>query len=152
MRTIGIRVRPGDVTFVIYDVDNRTILNIETIKIPKALTDAESLKYVRTNILDILREYEIEKAGIRIIESSSRQKNIMRIQIEGVIQETFASSCLTKYFCGQIATIAKLLNIERSDFKKYIDGELIYDSVENWIDLTDIQREACLAAIGADNA
>jgi len=152
MRTIGIRARPDDVTFVIYDVDDQAILNIETIKIPKALSDAESLKYVRTNILDILREYEIEKAGIRIIESNSQQKSIKRIQIEGVIQETFASSSLSKYFCGQISTITKLIGINRADFKKYINGVIMFDSVENWADLNDIQREACLAAIGACNA
>ena len=71
MKAIGIRVAPGEVTFAVYDTDSRTVVNLEEIVVPKALTTPESLKYVRSNLLDILREYEIEKAGIRTTEWSA---------------------------------------------------------------------------------
>lgn len=152
MRTIGLRAKPDAITFVIFDSDEARIINIETMKIPKALSNPESLKYVRTNILDILREYSIDKAGIRIMESNAKQRNIPRVQIEGVIQETFASSSLEKYFCGQISSISKLINIEREDFKKYVNGVNTYDAIENWVDLNTEEKEACFTAIGAANA
>lgn len=152
MKTIGFRVKPKQITFVVYDSNEHSIINVETIKIPKALSIPEYLKYIRTNIIDILREYQISKAGLRITESSAQSLNIERIQIEGVIQETFASTILAGYFCGQISNISPKLGIERSDFKKYVNGELNYDSVENWSELNEEEREACLTAIGTVNA
>ena len=152
MRTIGIRVEPTAITFVIYDHDENTIINVEKFKIPKALTRPERLKYVRVNLLDILREYEVHLAGIRITESNAQTPNIDRIQIGGVILEAFASSPLKGYFCGQISSISKRLGIERTDFKKYIEDDLDFAAIENWSDLTKVEKEACFAAIGAANA
>jgi hypothetical protein len=74
------------------------------------------------------------------------------LQIEGVIQEAFASSSLESYYCGQISSISSRLGIERTNFKKFVSGELNYEAVENWSDLDSIQREATLAALGAINA
>ncbi len=149
MNVIGIRVEPSAVTFVVFDVDQNTIINSEKIKIPKALIVPEKLKFIRVNLLDVLREYKIQKAGIRITESNAQTIKVERIQIEGVIIETFASSTLQNYFCGQISSISKLLGIERIDFKKYLDGTLNYDVVENWNNFSTIEKEACFAAIGA---
>ncbi len=126
MRSIGIRVEPSGVTFAIYDSENREIINIEKLIIPKALDVPEQLKFIRSNILDILREYGIERAGIRITEPNAQRMNIPRIQIEGVIQETFASSPVNSYFTGQISSISSKLGFNRSDFKKYIDNTMIY--------------------------
>jgi len=117
VNTLGIRVKPCSVVIAIYDSDENTIVNVEDIKIPKALPTPEALKYIRNSILDILREFNIEKAGLRIVESNSQTLNIRRIEIEGVIQEAFASSMLSSYFCGQISTIAAKLEMERADFK-----------------------------------
>lgn len=151
MRTIGIRVSPKAVFYVVYDSHASRIVNIDKIKVPAALETPETLKYIRNNILDILREFEISRAGIRTTESSSQNKSIERIQIEGVIQETFASSLLKKYFTGQIAVIAARLGMNRADFKKYVDDEIQYEAVENWNELEKEEREAVFAAIGAAN-
>ncbi len=152
MHTLGIRVQPTEITIAVFEADESTVTNIENIKIPKALKIPESLKYARNTILDILQEYDIKKAGIRITESNAQNLNIGRIGLEGVIQEAFASSFLTAYYCGQISTISSLLGIPRADFKKYIEGELNYGQVENWDQLTKVQREALLSAIGAVSA
>jgi hypothetical protein len=92
MITIGIRAAPKAVTFAIYDSDAKTIINIEEIKIPAAFSSPDGLKYLRNNLLDVLREFKVEKAGVRASEPSARNPSIERIQIEGVIQEAFASS------------------------------------------------------------
>jgi len=152
LRTIGIRVSPTEVTFSIYDTDDNSIINIEEIAIPNALSTPEKLKYVRCNILDVLREYGVEKAGIRLTEPSARTIKIERVQIEGVIQEAFASSTLDDYYYGAISTIAAKNNIERRRIKPLIKGEESYEGVENWQELSDKEREAVLTAIGAMNA
>ena len=81
----------------------------------------------------------------------AQKLSIHRIQIEGVIQEAFASSNLANYYTGQISSIASRLNIPRADLKKYIDGDLDW-GVENWSGLNKIKREALLCAIGAISA
>lgn len=151
MRTIGIRAAPKAVTFVVFDADADAVLNVEDIRIPIAFHTPESLKYVRNNLLDILREYGIERAGIRVTEPSAQSPNIARIQIEGVVQEAFASSLLKSYYVGQISSISARLGIERADFKRYVDGQLDWP-VENWASLRKEQREALLCAMGASRA
>jgi hypothetical protein len=151
MNTIGIRAAPGVVTFAIYDCGQRTIVNIEEIRIPAAFSIPDRLKYVRSNLLDILREFNISKAGIRAIEPLAQSPNIEKIEIEGVIQEAFASSELDGYYVGHISSITALLGIERRAFKPFVDGNKDYP-VENWSKLSREQREAVLCAIGAENA
>ncbi|WP_345867233.1 hypothetical protein [Shewanella algae] len=152
MNTLGIRVKPCSVVIAIYDSEENAIVNVEEIKIPKALPTPEALKYIRNSILDILREFNIEKAGLRIVESNSQTLNIRRIEIEGVIQEAFASSMLSGYFCGQISTIAAKLEMKRADFKLYIDGNKTYELIEGWDQHSKEEREAILTSLGASNA
>ena len=152
MNNLGIRVKPFEFTFAVYDSEVNEMVNVERVKIPKALESAEALKYVRNTILDILREYRIDSAGIRITESNSQHLCIRRIEIEGVIQEAFASSTLSSYYVGQISSIAARVGIARVDFKRYVDGHADCDLVENWDQFSSDEREAVLAALGARNA
>lgn len=152
MNTMGIRAKPGVVTFAVLNSEDRRIANVETIKVPKALQTPDALKYIRNNILDIIREYGISRAGLRITESASKTLSIERIEIEGVIQEAFASSPLSSYYCGQISTIAAKVGIARADFKPYVEGTRMFEEVENWGDLGREEREAVFAALGAIDA
>jgi septum formation topological specificity factor MinE len=152
MRNIGIRVSPTEVVFAILDTERPAVLNFEQIKIPSAFAMPDALKYVRNNILDVLREYKISKAGIRVTESNAQRLSIERIQIEGVIQEAFASSELDAYYIGQISSISAKVGIVRADFKKYISGELNFDRVEKWSLFTDKEKEAVFCALGAEHA
>jgi hypothetical protein len=148
--TIGIRAAPRVVTFVVYDTARRAIVNIEAIKIPAAFSRPDGLKYVRSNILDILREFKVEKAGIRATEPSSQAQLIERIELEGVIQEVFASSNLISYYVGHISSISARLGINRTEFRPYVEGQRDYD-VENWATMSREQREATRCAIGAED-
>lgn len=153
MKTIGIRSTPKEVIFAIYDSTAESIVTCEKISVPRAMDVPSSLKYIRNNLLDILREYEVERAGIRVTEPSAKSTDtsrIARVQIEGVIQEAFASSNLKGYYIGHISNIASKINIPRADFKKYIDGTLEYE-LEGWGELSGNTREALLCAIGAAN-
>lgn len=148
MVTIGIRAKPTAVTFVVVDGD--AIRNIEDIEIPRAFNTPDALKYVRNNLLDILREYRVEAAGVRVTEPNAQSLNIERIQLEGVIQEAFASSSLRGYYVGQIASISARLRMDRADFKKMVDGENKLE-IESWETLSKEAREALLCALGAKN-
>jgi len=152
MNIVGIRAKPHEVTFAVYNTSDNTIENVETIRLPKAMDTPDALKYVRNNILDVLREYEVRRAGIRITESNAQRMNIRRIEIEGVIQEAFASSHLEYYYCGQISNISRRIGIDRADFKPLVAGTKTFDKVESWGDLSSEEREAVLTAIGASNA
>jgi hypothetical protein len=150
MITIGIRAAPRAVTFAIYNSDAEEIVNIEEIKIPAAFATPDGLKYVRNNLLDVIREYKVEKAGVRVTEPSARSPTVDRIQIEGVIQEAFASSDLVAYYVGQISSISAKLKIDRTAFKPLVDGDQEY-AVANWGGMSKEEREAVLCAVGAVN-
>lgn len=152
MRTIGIRARPAAFTFAVFDAGESRILNVETISIPQALYRPDALRYVRTTVLDLLREYGTTQGCIRETEPSAQAVSIERVQIEAVIQESFASSNLTKYFVGQISSITARVGIPRIDFKLLVSGEKVFDRVENWHEFSPEEREAILSAIGAANA
>ena len=151
MITIGIRASPKVVTFAVYDLILRTVVNVEDIRIPAAFSRPDSLKYVRSNLLDVLRESKASNAGIRATEPSSQTRSIERIEVEGVIQEAFASSELVAYYVGHISSISRRLGIDRADFKPFVDGERDYP-VDNWGTTSKEGREAILCAIGAVNA
>lgn len=151
MITIGIRAAPKAVTFAVYDTQERRVLNIEEIKIPAAFATPEALKYVRSNLLDILREYQVEKAGIRVTEASAQGLSLERVQIEGVVQEAFASSDLGAYYVGQIASISSRIGIDRTRFKPLVAGEEAWD-VDGWDRISKEGREALLCAVGAARA
>ena len=151
MRTIGIRTAPKELVFAIYCSEEEKILNIEKLSIPRALSTPEQLKFVRNTILDILDEYKVEKAGIRVTEPNAQRINVERVQIEGVVQEAFASSPLVSYFIGQVSNISAKVGIPRTDFKKVVSGEKVFERVENWNSLSSNEREAVLASLGAAN-
>jgi len=150
MITIGIRAAPRVVTFAVYDSDAQAVLNVEEIKIPAAFSKPEGLKYARSNLLDVLREYRVERAGVRITEPNA-DPNIDRVELEGVIQEAFASSNLVGYYVGQIASISARVGIPKTAFKPYVEGEQNYP-VDNWADKSREKREAVLTALGAVDA
>jgi hypothetical protein len=152
LTTIGIRAEPSAFTFAIYDPTATNVVNIEEIRLPLAFTIPDRLKYARSNLLDVLREYGVEKAGVRITEPNAQRPNFERIQLEGVIQEAFASSTLTAYFVGQISSIAARLGRPRTELLPFIAGTQQYPGVSNWAKMSPHSREALLCAMAAVDA
>ena len=148
MITIGIRAAPKIVTYAIYDSSGPVVLNVEEIVVPKAFDTPDALKYVRSNLLDILRESRVEQAGIRATEPNAEHANIERIQIEGVILEAFASSDLKGYYIGHISSISARLGMDRNVFKPMVAGARD-PGIENWSSMSNVEREAILCAKGA---
>lgn len=151
MHTLGLRVSPKEVTFCVFDFSENEIRNLEEIRVPNALETPEKLKYIRATLLDVLREYDIQKAGIKLTEPNAQSISIERVQIEGVIQETFASSMLLAYYQGPLATIASKVGMNKTALKQLIKDATQYDQVDDWSDYSEKEREAILVAMGAEN-
>ena len=146
---IGVRASPTEVIYCVFDSDKSEVITIGKIIIPKSLGVPEQLKHIRLNLLDVLLEYKISEAGIRVLEPTAQSISIERVQIEGVIQEAFASSNVKTYYIGQISNIASRINIERSHFKPLVEGDIFPEGIENWGELSKTEREATLCAIEA---
>jgi len=152
-KSIGIRATPSTVYFsvVSYENEELEITLLDKINIPKALNIPEQLKFLRNTLCDIINEFKVTHACIRITEANAQSTNITRIYIEGVIQELFASSTIINYYVGQISNISKNLNIDRSAFKPYVEGEQDFLGIENWKRYSKEQRECLMSAISALN-
>lgn len=152
-KSIGIRVSPTCIYFSIVLMENEEleIVAIDRINNPKALNTPEQLKFIRNTLGDIINEFSITNACIRVTESNAQSINILRIYIEGVIQELFASSTIISYYIGQISNISSNLGIERAKFKPIAEGSEIYAGIENWEKYKLEERESLLAAISALN-
>ena len=152
MNTLGIRVEPNQTSFAVIESKEgiHTIINIEHIKVPAAFGFPEKLKYIRNCILDIIREYSVSKAGIRVAEGNSRNINVERLHIEGVIQEAFSSSTVDSYFRGRKTSIAPRLKLTLKEYDEVLKGSKEMEGVKQWEILTNkISREAAMVALGA---
>lgn len=151
--SIGIRVNPNQVSYCILTgtPDEFEIKQIDKIVNPKSLEIPEQLKFIRSTIYDIINENQVKFACIRTTESNAQQISVPRIYMEGVIQELFASSTITKYFVGQISSISSKLGIERAEFKPFANAENIFLGIENWKQLSLEEREAFMASLSALN-
>ena len=152
MNILGIRVEPKKTTFSVIATENEkhNIVNIEIIKIPAALDFPEKLKYIRNCVLDILREYDISIAGIRVAESNAQNLDVTRLHIEGVIQEAFSSSNVKQYFVGRKNSIASKLNMTGKELEALFNGDKEFELIDNWdVCNTRPARESGLTAMGA---
>ena len=152
MITMGLRAAPKCVTFAIFDSEAQAVLNVEDIQIPAAFEWPVALKYVRSSVLDVLREYQVGRAGVRTSEPMAQSLSVERIQIEGVIQEAFASSSLEGYFAGPIAVGSAMLRVDRATFKPMTKEGRNDMEIDGWEDLSEVRREAVLFAMAAANA
>jgi hypothetical protein len=150
MRTIGIRARPDVVTFAVMNAD-KSFSTVERIHMPKSFEPPEALKHLRSILLDVLSEYKIQAAGVRVTEPLSKSLNVERIQIEGVIQEAFASSDLLGYYVGQISSISARLGVDRTQFKRMVDDGVNVLDIAGWASMSKEAREAVLCALGAQH-
>lgn len=151
MISIGLRASPQAVHYavVVREDDARLVREVSAVVVPAALHAPEQLAFIRTTLLDIIAEYRADCAGIRTTEPIA-QPNVLRVNIEGVIQELLASGAVATYFAGPIATMAGLLKINpRSRVKKFVSGEENYPDTTSWAKYSPEQREALLASLAA---
>lgn len=148
MNILGIRVTPKKIYFSIFDKHNNEFKNIEVIVVPQSLIMPEKLKYIRNNIFDLLREYNVQRAGIKITEGNAKKMNIDRLYIEGVIQETFASSKIESYKTLMLAGMASKLQTSAKELKKFIEKQDNQTEIQmNVADYVKEEIESMLVAV-----
>ena len=153
MVSIGFRVSPTKVTYALVQGSagsGFTLLNTSAVFIPPALETPRQLQFVRTTLLDVMDEYAVTRAGLRLAEGLAQRRNPFRLNLEGVVQELLASSSVERFVAGPIATIAALLgHRDRTAIKKLISGEQAPAYAMQWDVLTPEEREAVLMAVAA---
>ncbi|MFR1813248.1 hypothetical protein [Dysgonomonas capnocytophagoides] len=150
-KSIGIRVAPDCIYYSIIEQgeDVFNLILVDKIKIAKNLDFPEQLKILRTTLLDIINENDINKACIRVTENVSRNISISRISIEGVVQELIASSKIERYKVVQLANIASILGLKVKEVKETIDDKLDFKMVEQFSKYKKEEKESILSAICA---
>lgn len=156
MRSIGFRASPTGVVFAIVEGTPGTgappsrVLLVDSVPIPAALWPPNQLHFVRTVLLDVIEEFDAERAGLRLTEFMAGKSHPFRDNIEGVIQELLASSTVEWYVAGRNATLSAKLGLEdKTLFKRFCEGDADPDFVEGWGSVKVDGREAVLAAVAA---
>jgi hypothetical protein len=70
MRSIGFRAAPTQVTYAIVEGDGSTftIITLGNLPVPAALLPPNQLHFLRTVLLDVMRAFQIVRAGLRLPE------------------------------------------------------------------------------------
>ena len=157
---VGIGIRVYSNKKVYYSIieeteDSRNYLSTSFFVIPLAMNAPERLNYVRNTIIDIINEYGVTTALVRVRErlNNINKLAVERFYIEGVLLEAIAGSKVTKYKLGEISSITSLLGIERTNFKKLVDNKMKWDSLPEIMDWTKLEKEereailSCLASL-----
>lgn len=151
MAVIGIRAKATEINYCIINEDDEFF--IDKLYVPKALNLVEALSFIRNNFFSIFLEYNINKAGIKLIEplafegtNSNQIKSLMfRMNIEGVLLELFGNSDINQYVTFISNQLSAGLNFKYDKFKKLIDGENLLD-IENWNNFRKEEKEAIIIA------
>ena len=153
MNILGIRIVGINSFLGIYDSISKELITEEIVS-PLILDTPERLKYLRFSLIDILRQYNIEYAGIKIIEYGTfNEKTKNRLFIEGVIQETFATSSLKKYYLHRKIFLNSCLGNKNLKIDDLIDNSdkfnfFMKDYIDNYKDMTNKDlREIALITI-----
>lgn len=149
MSYIGFRASPSKVTFALLN-ENNELTMVDSVNVPLALSVPDQLRFLRTTLLDIISEFKVKQAFVRVSEPNTMSKNISRMNIEGVLQELIAGASVEKYMAGQISKITKLLNVERTQFKRWIDGNEPFQDIHGWNRKTLDEKEAIISAFAAE--
>ena len=129
MVSIGVRVEPTKIHYAVFDSLGGSFVTVDNITVPLALSVPDRLKYLRSNLIDLLEEYNIDKAGIKVVENNVSNPNVDRLYIEGILIEALASRkniVLTTFVLSQIAKVhsCDIKTIQKIIGKKHLDLEV----------------------------
>lgn len=152
MIAAGIRCTPHKVYYTIIEFkdDNSFSLINQELIVPKSFDVPNKLKYIRKTLLDIFKEYNVVRAGIRITEHNAQSPDLFRIMLEAVIQELIASSNVEFYFTGVKGSIASKLGIGNDGAIGFlIDGSQVFNNIPKWNSYSIEHRECILVSFAS---
>nr|DAS68090.1 MAG TPA: hypothetical protein [Caudoviricetes sp.] len=150
INTIGIRVKASEITYSIIK-DNEFVVDV--LYVPRALDEVQKLSFIRNNFFSIFLEYNIDKAGIKLIEplafdgtNANKINSLMfRMNIEGVLLELFGNSDINSYATFISNQLSAKLNFKYKEFQNLINGENLLE-IDNWENFKKEEREAIIIA------
>lgn len=94
MSVIGFRCFTDAFSFVVLGEtqQNPSIIAHEKILFPIDYSWGEKMNWLRKQVIELLRKYNISSASIKMIEPTARTKKIERAQAEGVVLEAAFST------------------------------------------------------------
>jgi hypothetical protein len=153
MNGIGIRVfSDKEVFFCIMGrnlTSSYTEPYVSSIVVPNALNLPEQLSFIRTTLLDILLQYDIKRAGIRLAELTAKKVGYERIALEAIAQESLSDSNVEKFIACRIGTINTLLNLNDGEFLDLVANKLSIPTITNWGTFSGIERECILYCLAS---
>lgn len=153
VRAIGVRAEPRHVHFAVVEAkkDELEVVAVDGIAFPSALGIPDALHHTRSLFMDVVRVYDVSRAGIRLTEWNSKNPNTLRIGLEAVLQEAMAGGPIKCYFAGVLATIAKRLDMgfDASSLKAEIQSPESSIGLPGWEKHGLEEREALITAIAA---
>lgn len=110
------------------------------------------VKYLRFNLIDILSEYEISYVSIKVVEYNAQKIDTKRCFIDGVVQESLATSNILNFAVDNVQSLSKKLNISSTKYKDLISKQNLFIEYINKLDFSVSEtnkekREAALLAI-----
>lgn len=154
MIAAGIRCTPHKVYYTIIEIKEAGSFSLvhQELIIPKSFDVPNKLKYIRKTLLDIFKEYNVTRAGIRITENNAQSPDLFRIMLEAVIQELIASSNVEAYFTGVKGSISSKLGIATDgSIGLFIDGSAQFNNITNWQEIGTEHRECTLVGFASLN-
>lgn len=153
MKSIGIRVTPKKIYYTLAELkeDKVQLLFTDSIIVPVSMKRPDSLNYIRKSFFDIINQHFIKLACIKATEGNSKNLNIERLYIEGVVQELFSGSSIEKYYVANHSMMSKLLGVK--SFKKLLNNESVPDEYELIVQerMNKESKESIFAALAALN-
>lgn len=152
MISLGVRVEPKKVHYAVYNSSTDEFVTVDHITMPQTLSLPDMLKYIRNNLIDLLEEYSISRAGIKIMENNVQKPNYNRLYIEGVLLEALASRQGIRYKTFVLSQIASAHDSCGSDIKKILEKQDNTVSIDSFnYDISSFKKEeieAMLVATG----
>lgn len=157
MKAIGIRVKSKEIIYCVVEekkINDEIECYIHTnekLIVPQALEMPDRLSYVRTSFESIIKEFNVDSAGIRIAEMSNTVNTsiIERMYLEGVIQELLSNCSVNHYFSGRKSKIARLLETDQKTVSSFMDGVTPLYGFSDWNGYTTEEREAIVAGFAS---
>ena len=150
MISMGIRVKKTKVNFCIVEEkdDSIEILTISDVVGPEVLDVPTMLSFIRSTLITIILQYKVSVAAIRVVEPIAKSNvDLLRVNIEGVIQEALSNSSVEKYYIGRNSNTKKIFKSTSKNIIAIFDEHDEFKEIRENSRLNNEQKEAIVMAI-----
>ena len=141
MNAIGFRCSTNYCIMSIVKCEEKEILLLDEIIMPKFLNKPEQLNHLRLIVSDFIELFSINYAGIKTIELKSKNKNIERVEYELILQELLTNHGIENILMGRNTSIASALGLNRYELSNIINKKQEFSHLSNWKLISDFKSK-----------